>query len=394
MDHRIPDATPLALDTELVTSGRDPHANFGFVNPPVYHGSTVLFATAEKLVGLDQQYVYGRKATPTSRALETAITMLEGGHDTKIMSSGLGAITTTLLAVTKSGDHILMTDSVYRPARRFCDTMLAGLGIETTYYDPLIGAGIEALMRPNTKLVYTESPGSQTMEVHDLPAIAKAAHAGGALVACDNTWATGLYYRPLALGADISVQAGTKYVVGHADVMLGAVTVQEPVWERLHQAYDGLGQCVGPDDVYLALRGLRTLSVRLERHMASAIDMARWLEARDEVATVLHPALPEHPGHALWKRDYTGSTGLFSVVLKPVARDAVLAFLNALELFGMGYSWGGYESLCVLFDPQGYRSATQWRGEGPALRFHIGLEDVDDLKADLDRAFAALRAAL
>ena len=356
-------------DTMLVTTGRDPHANYGFVNPPVYHGSTVLFPSTEKLIARDQPYLYGRRGTPTSDALETAITDLHGGAGTKLASSGLGAITMALLTFTKAGDHILITDSVYRPTRLFCDTVLAKFGVETTYYDPLVGAGIEDLMRPNTRVVFTEAPGSQTMEMQDVPAIVDVAHRHDALVAIDNTWATPLYFDAFGHGVDIAVQAGTKYVVGHSDVMLGSVTVgSDALREQLIEGYDLLGQCVGPDDMYLALRGLRTMGVRLERHMKSGLEMAEWFAARPEVAHVLHPALPGVPGHDIWKRDFTGASGLFSVVLKPASKEALHAMLDGLELFGMGYSWGGFESLVVPFKPDAYRSATTWDHEGPGAQ--------------------------
>ena len=375
----------------LVTTGRDPHANYGFVNPPVYHGSTVLFPSTEKLIARDQPYLYGRRGTPTSDALESAITDLHGGAGTKLASSGLGAITMVLLTFTKAGDHILMTDSVYRPTRLFCDTVLAKFGVETTYYDPLVGAGIEDLMRPNTCVVFTEAPGSQTMEMQDVPAIVEVAHRHGALVAIDNTWATPLYFDAFGHGVDIAVQAGTKYIVGHSDAMLGSVTVgSDALREQLIEGYDLLGQCVGPDDMYLALRGLRTMGVRLERHMKSGLEMAEWFAARPEVAHVLHPALPGAPGHDIWKRDFTGASGLFSVVLNPASKEGLHAMLDGLELFGMGYSWGGFESLIVPFKPDAYRSATTWDHEGPALRLHIGLEDVEDLKADLSAGFERL----
>lgn len=380
-------------DTQLVTAGRDPHSNFGFVNPPVYHGSTVLFPTAEKLINRDQQYLYGRRGTPTSDALEEAITELHGAYGTKVTSSGLGAITTALLSCVKSGDHVLVTDSVYRPTRLFCDTMLGKFGVETTYYDPLIGARIEDLFKPNTRLVFTECPGSQSMEIQDIPAIVTVAHDHGALVATDNTWSTPVFFDAFGHGIDIAVQAGTKYIVGHSDVMIGSVTVTEALWPQLREGFDALGQCVGPDDIYLALRGLRTMGVRLERHMQSGIAMAQWLDARPEVDQVLHPALESMPGHAIWKRDFTGASGLFSVVLKPVSKQALHAFLDGLELFGMGYSWGGYESLVVPFKPDAYRSATTWSHDGPALRFHIGLEGIADLQRDLEAGFERMAAA-
>ena len=259
MSARKTSSKAIGLDTKLVTTGRNPHANYGFVNPPVYHGSTVLFPSTEKLIARDQQYLYGRRGTPTSDALETAITELHGAAGTKLASSGLGAITMALLTFTKAGDHILITDSVYRPTRMFCDNVMAKFGVETTYYDPLVGANIEQLMRPNTKLVFTETPGSQTMEMQDIPAIVEVAHRRGALVALDNTWATPLYFDVFGHGVDIAVQAGTKYIVGHSDVMLGSVTVGDALWEQLWEGYDLLGQCVGPDDIYLAQRGLRTM---------------------------------------------------------------------------------------------------------------------------------------
>ena len=390
MSARKTSSKAIGLDTKLVTTGRNPHANYGFVNPPVYHGSTVLFPSTEKLIARDQQYLYGRRGTPTSDALETAITELHGAAGTKLASSGLGAITMALLTFTKAGDHILITDSVYRPTRMFCDNVMAKFGVETTYYDPLVGANIEELMRPNTKLVFTETPGSQTMEMQDIPAIVEVAHRRGALVALDNTWATPLYFDVFGHGVDIAVQAGTKYIVGHSDVMLGSVTVGDALWEQLWEGYDLLGQCVGPDDIYLAQRGLRTMGVRLERHMKSGLEMAEWFAARPEVEQVLHPALPGAPGHDIWKRDFTGASGLFSVVLKPASKEGLHAMLDGLELFGMGYSWGGYESLIVPFKPDTYRSATTWDHEGPSLRLHIGLEDVDDLKADLDDGFRRL----
>jgi cystathionine beta-lyase len=285
---------------------------------------------------------------------------------------------------------VLVCDSVYRPTRRFCDNALSRLGVDVAYYDPLVGAGIKSLLKPSTKVVFAESPGSQTFEVQDIPAISAVAHAAGALVVLDNTWATPLFFKPFAHGADVSIQAATKYIVGHADAMLGAITVNEAVWPTLARTHDELGLCAGPEDVYLALRGLRSLGVRLARHQASALTVAEWLAKRPEVARVIYPALTSDPGHAIWKRDFTGSSGLFSIVLKPVPRKAVAAMLDGLELFGMGYSWGGYESLIIPFDPSSYRTATKWKAEGPALRLHIGVEEVDDLKSDLEAGFARL----
>jgi cysteine-S-conjugate beta-lyase len=378
--------------TRLVHAGREPARHHGFVNTPIYRGSTILFPTVEALEANAQDFTYGRLGTPTVRALEEAIAELEGGQRTLLTPSGLSAIATSLLAFLAAGDEVLVVDSVYRPARRFCDNVLKRLGVTITYYDPLIGAGIETLITKKTKVVFTESPGSQTFEVQDVPAIAKAARAAGAVVILDNTWATPLFFKPFAHGADVSIQAATKYIGGHADIMLGSITMNERTTLAVAKTHEDLGLCTGPEDVYLGLRGLRSLGVRLERHQQSALEMARWLAERPEVARVIHPGLPSDPGHTIWKRDFTGASGLFSIVLKPVAHGRLAAMLDGLSLFGMGYSWGGFESLILPFDPREYRSATKWQAEGPALRLHIGLEDVDDLKADLDAGFARLAA--
>ncbi len=385
----------LSAETRLVVGGRDPFAYHGFVNPPVYHASTVLYPSADDLIAHRARYQYGRRGTPTSEALEGAIQAIEGPGcaGVALVPSGLSAISTALLAALKSGDHVLVTDSAYRPTRTFCDGVLARLGVETTYYDPLIGAGIAGLFRPNTRAVFLEAPGSQSFEMQDVPAIAAAAHERGLTVLMDNTWSTPLYFQAFAKGVDLSIQAGTKYIGGHSDVMLGTISANASLWPRLKETVTTMGLCVGPDDMYLALRGLRTLGVRLERHRQSALTVARRLRARPEVRRVLHPALEEDPGHEIWRRDFTGSSGLFSIVLQPAGDAAVHAFLDALELFGMGFSWGGYESLVILFDCSGYRTATRWAPGGPALRFHIGLEDPSDLIADLERGFAAMAQA-
>lgn len=379
-------------ETEVVHVGRKPFEQHGFVNTPVYRGSTVLYPTLEALKTRTQAYTYGRRATPTTHALEEAIAHLEGGAATILTSSGLAAISTAILAFVNSGDHILMVDSVYQPARAFADKMLKRLGVETTYYDPLIGSDIDKLFRPNTRLVLVEAPGSQTFEMQDIPAIATAAHAKNIWVMADNTWATPLYCKPLALGADVSIQAATKYIVGHADAMLGAITVNARAAKLVDNAKEALGTCPGSEETYLGLRGMRTLAVRLERHQRSGIAVAEWLQSRPEVDRVLHPALPDDPGHAIWKRDFTGACGLFTAVLKPISENALAAFLDGLKFFGMGYSWGGYESLVVPFDPTPYRTATRWRGPGPALRFHVGLEAVDDLIADLAAGFERMKS--
>jgi cystathionine beta-lyase len=385
-------APSTSAQTQVIHAGRDPADQHGFVNPPVYRGSTVLFPTVAALTSGDARYTYGRHGTPTVSGLEEAIAQLEGGARTLLAPSGLAAITASLLAFTKTGDHILVTDSVYRPTRRFCDRVLARMGVETEYYYPLIGAGIAGLLRANTRLVFTESPGSQTFEMQDIPAIAAAARARGIWVLMDNTWASPIYFNPFAHDVDVSIQAATKYIVGHADAMLGAMTGTERAAPFLEQIHTDLGLCPGPEDCYLALRGLRTLAVRLERHDRSARHIATWLQNRSEVARVLHPALPDDPGHALWRRDFTGASGLFSLILNPVSERAVNAMLDGLRLFGLGYSWGGFESLVVPFDPSSYRTATPWNAPGPALRFHIGLEDPADLIADLEDGFARLAA--
>ncbi len=381
--------------TKIVTAGRDPESYHGFVNPPVYHASTVLYPNAEDFLAHRARYQYGRRGTPTTEALELALQELEGPQcaGVSLLPSGLAAISAALLAVVRAGDHLLVTDSAYGPTRNFCGQILSRLGVTTAYYDPGIGGAIAELILPNTRAVYLESPGSLSFEMQDVPAIAKAAHAKGALVLMDNTWATPLYFRPLDYGVDLVIQAGTKYIGGHSDVMLGTVSANAATVAALKNTVRLTGLCEGPDDVYLGLRGLRTLGVRLDRHYESGLAVARWLEGRSEVLRILHPALPSHPGHAVWKRDFTGASGLFSMVLKPVPKKAYHAFVDTLELFGIGASWGGYESLAIPFDCATLRTATRWEPGGPTVRFHIGLEAVEDLLADLERGFAALAAA-
>lgn len=380
-------------DTLIVTAGRDPEANFGIVNPPVYHASTVLYPTLEAVKTRAQPVTYGRRGTPTTFALQDAIAELEGGYKTALTSSGLSAVSTALLAFLQSGDHLLMVDSVYQPSRHFCDSVLKRYGVDVEYYDPLMGAEIEKLVRPETKVIFTESPGSVTFEVQDLPAIAEVAHRSGITVIIDNTWASPLYFKPFEHGADVSIQAVTKYLCGHSDVMMGSITATEAAWTKLLDTHGAIGQCAAPDDVYLVLRGIRTLSTRLERHMKTGIALAEWLGKRPEVARVLHPALPGCPGHDIWKRDFTGACGLFSIELEPCSEKALAAFLDGLELFGMGYSWGGFESLVIPQYPKKMRTATKWTTDGQILRFHAGLEDIDDLIADLEAGFERLHAA-
>ena len=333
---------PQQVETTLVTAGRDTKAQKGFVNPPVVHGSTVLYPTAEDLHAHRGEFQYGRRGTPTTRALQQALMALEGPQcaGVGLAPSGLAAISTTLLAVLKSGDHLLVCDNAYRPSRNFCNGMLARYGVETTYFDPLIGAGIAGLFKPNTKAVLVEAPGSQSFEMPDIPAIAAAAHAHGALVIDDNTWATAFYHRSLEQGVDISMQAATKYIGGHSDIMFGTIAANARAWPMIAEGIQLLGVCAGPDDVFLALRGLRTLAVRLEQHYRSGLDMARWLATRPEVMRVLHPALETNPGHAIWKRDFTGASGLFGVILKPAPQKAVDALLDTVKIIRHGLFLG------------------------------------------------------
>ncbi|MHB2265622.1 cystathionine beta-lyase [Aliihoeflea sp. PC F10.4] len=376
-------------NTRLAHSGYQPRDFHGFVNPPVVHASTVLFKDAATMAARSQKYTYGTRGTPTSDALCDAINELEGSVGTIAVPSGLAAVTIPLLAFCSAGDHVLLVDSIYNPTRRFADTMLTRLGIEVEYYEPDIGAGIAARMKPNTKVVFTEAPGSNTFEMQDIPAIAKAAHSGGAVVMMDNTWATPLYFRPLDHGVDISIHAATKYPAGHSDVLLGTVSANAATWETLWDTYLTMGVCAAPDDVYQVLRGLRTMGVRLERHRESALTLASWLESREEVAQVLHPALESHPDHELFKRDFKGSSGIFSIVLANGGTREAHAFLDALQIFGLGYSWGGYESLAVHVDLSD-RTVSRKDYGGPVIRLQIGLEDVADIKADIERGLSAV----
>ncbi len=379
--------------TRLVHSGRDPVEQHGFINQPAWRGSTVLFPTVAALKSRKQRFTYGTKGTPSSQALESAWSELAGAKITVLAPSGLAAVTLALLTAVKSGDHLLVSDSVYGPTRHFCDTLLKRLGVETQYYDPYVGALIIGMMRSNTAAVLVEAPGSQSFEMQDVPAIAAAARARDVCVIMDNTWATPLFFPPHQRGVDLAVEAGTKYLSGHSDLLIGLVSANEMWATRLRETFDAFAMCAGPDDVFLALRGLRTMELRLREAERQGLALAQWLAARPEVKEVLHPALSTHRGHAIWKRDFSGSSGLFSVILKPVSDAAVAAMLDGLELFGMGYSWGGFESLVIPFDCSTYRSATTWAPGGPALRFQVGLEDMADLTADLAKGFERLAAA-
>lgn len=380
------------INTRLAHMGNDPHAYFGFVNPPVVHASTVLFRNAEIMANRNQRYTYGTHGTPTTDALTSAIDELEGSAGTVLVPSGLAAVALPLLGFVSAGDHLLITDSVYAPTRNFADSMLKRFGVDVEYYDPLIGPGISALLKPNTKVVFTESPASNTFEMQDIPAIVEAAHAAGAIVLMDNTWATPLYFKALDFGVDVTIHAATKYPAGHSDVLLGTVSANEACWPRLHEAFRAMGCCAAPDDVYQVLRGLRTMGVRLDRHQQSTLEIARWLEKQPGVARVLHPALESHPGHAIWKRDFTGSSGVFSIVLDGGGTKQAHAFLDALEIFGLGYSWGGFESLAVPVY-LGDRTIAKAPSEGAVIRLQIGLEDVEDLKADITQGLAAATRA-
>ncbi len=379
--------------SRLVHLGRDGEASQGFVNVPPFRGSTVLFPDVATLSAEGQRYTYGTHGTPTTDALTEAWTAIAGAAGTVLVPTGMAAIALALLSAVGAGDHLLVTDSAYQPARRFCNGMLKRMGVETTYYDPRLGAGIASLFRSNTKAVFVESPGSQSLEVQDIPANAEVAHARGACVIADNTWATPLFFAPHAKGVDLAIEAGTKYLSGHSDLLLGLVSANAAWLKPLRRVERELAIPAGPEDVFLALRGLRTMELRLREAERQALALAQWLSARPEVLQVLHPALPDHPDHALWKRDFAGSSGLFSVVLKPASAAAVAAMLDGLELFGLGYSWGGFESLVIPFDCASYRTATRWAPGGPALRFSVGLEDIDDLKDDLARGFKRLNAA-
>jgi cystathionine beta-lyase len=382
--------------TRLINAGRYPEINFGIVNPPVYHASTVLFPTVADLdKATENRYdgvFYGLNGTPTTFAFQEAVAELEGYTQAIAVPSGLAAIVATLLAFLEQDDHLLMVDSVYGPTRRFCDGMLKRFGVETTYYDPTIGAAIAELMRPETKVVFTESPGSLTFEIQDMPAIVKEAHAGGAKVIFDNTWSGGIFFSASKLGVDVSVQAATKYIGGHSDIMLGTIAMNDGDNFTIRDSVRDLGYGAAPDDCYLALRGLRTMNARLPIHQDSALKLAYWLSKRPEVERVLHPALPSCPGHETWKRDFTGSSGLFGVVLKNnFNKTHVANMLDHMQLFKMGYSWGGFESLIVPYDTHPPRSAQPWLS-GQLIRIHAGLESVDDMIDDLGSGFKRLNA--
>jgi cysteine-S-conjugate beta-lyase len=383
-------------DTLLAHAGRDPESCDGMVNTPVYRTSTVLFPTLEAYETRDpndyKAVRYGRYGTPTTFALEEAIARMEGGHLAVAVPSGLAAIVAAITAFVKSGDHLLVSDSAYAPTRTFCERRLKPNGIEVEYYDPLIAADISRHIKGNTRAIYCESPGSLSFEMQDLPAIAEAAHARHIPVLADNTWGTPYFFRSFERGVDVSIHSATKYIVGHSDVMMGLIVSTEKHWLTVRKAVADLGYSVSPEDCYLALRGFRTIGVRMRHQMQSALTVARWLESRPEVQRVLYPALESDPGHAIWKRDYSGAAALFSFVLQPCDDKQVAAFIDSLQLFGIGSSWGGYESLVVLADIARFRSATRWNPGGPTIRLHIGLEDPEDLIADLEQGLRRFKS--
>lgn len=372
-----------SVETALTHTGRIPEDQFGFVNTPVYRGSTVLFKTLDDLEKQSQRYLYGRAGNPTTEGVESVITELEGAYRTRLVSSGLAAITIALMSCVKSGDDVLISDSAYEPGRKFADGYLERMGVTARYFDPRIGAGLREMMRPNTRAILAESPGSLTFEVQDIPALAKVAHEGGARLIVDNSWASPLFCQPLKLGADIVIHAGTKMFVGHSDAFAGTISTVESAWSDVERIRALMGFFASGDDAFLVARGLRTLAIRMKEHQARALEIAQWLESQPDVVEVLHPALPGHPDHALWKRDFTGSGSLFGFVLKPAPRASIAAFVDQLDVFTMGYSWGGYESLLLPVHITKARTAVPWTKEGNLFRVHIGLEGIEDLKADL-----------
>ncbi|TCN76210.1 cystathionine beta-lyase [Vibrio crassostreae] len=378
--------------TKLITAGRDKKWTNGVVNPPVQRASTVVFNSVEEkrkatINRANKTLFYGRRGTNTHFAFQDAMVEVEGGAGCALYPCGTAAISNAILSFVETGDHILMVDTCYEPTRDFCDTIMKKMGVETTYYEPTIGEGIQDLIKPNTKVLFTESPGSVTMEVQDIPTLARIAHEHDIIVMLDNTWAAGVNFSPFDFGVDISIQAATKYIVGHSDVMLGTAVANEKCWDQLREQSYLMGQCVSPDDAYLGLRGIRTLDVRLRQHAESSLKVAKWLETRPEIDHVRHPALESCPGHEFFKRDFTGGNGLFSFVLKNSNTKATTALLDGMTHFSMGYSWGGFESLILANEPNSFdslRTVANPNFEGTLIRVHIGLEDVDDLIADLE----------
>ena len=387
-----PDNTKLRVSTRLTQLGRNPAEQYGFVNAPVYRGSTIIYQTLDDVEQRRARFSYGTAGSPTIANLEDAWTTLAGAGGSVMAPSGIGVICLSLYAMTKAGDHLLMPDCVYRPTRNFCSQILAKFGVTTTYYDPMVGAGIEKLLQKNTSAIFLEAPGSQSFEVPDVPAIAAVASKHGIKTIMDNTWATPVFFRAHEHGIDLSLEAGTKYLGGHSDLLLGIVSANEESWPALRSTYERMGMLPGAEDCFLALRGMRTMHLRLKEAERRALEIARWLKERPDVSKVLHPALPDCPGHENWRRDFRGSSGLFSIVLRgQFTRKGLASMLEGLTVFSMGFSWGGYESLIAPFDCAEYRTVTQWKPGGLTLRLQIGLEDVEDLKNDLDAGFRRLK---
>lgn len=379
-------------DTLLVHSGKNPSANHGAINPPVYHASTLLFPTVDKFMNRHTaEFRYGRRGTPTSKALENAIADLERAESVILTPSGKSANATVLLAFAESNAHYLVVDTAYKPTREFCTSQLAQMNVETTFYDPAIGADIERLIRPTTRLIWMESPGSQTFELQDVPAIARVARSRNIPTAIDNTWSGGFFFKPLDHGVDVSVQSVTKYIGGHSDLMMGAICLGPRSLDLLRSCAGQFGLCAGPNDVYLALRGFRTLAVRMRQHHASGLAVAHWLAQHPLVERVMHPALGCGSSSSLWRRDFTGASGLFGFVMRESSQEKTATFLESLKYFGMGSSWGGYESLLIPTFPGNIRTATNWSAPGQCFRIHVGLENPDDLIADLEAAFDRIR---
>lgn len=382
-------------DTLLTHAGRKPFENKGIVNPPVYHASTILYPTMEvyRNPAKHTDVFYGRHGTPTTFSLQEAVSELEHAHGTVLTPSGLSAVTVAIQSFVKAGSHVLITDSVYGPTRHFMTKFLSKYNVEVEYYDPVIGAGIADLIRENTAILFMEAPGSWTFEMQDIPAMVQEAKKKNVTTIVDNTWGAGYFFKPLDHGVDVSVQAATKYIVGHSDTMMGTIACNEATYKKVHEAAYLLGNSAAPDDIYLAARGLRTMGTRLRQHHENGIKVANWLKTRPEVKKVLHPALPEDPGHDIWKRDFTGACGLFGFIMDQPSDTALANMMDNMTYFGMGYSWGGFESLLIPIEPAAIRTATNWEEEGQVMRIHIGLEDVDDLIADLEAGLDRLKDA-
>ncbi len=391
----VKDLSSLKRETALGNVGRDPDRFEGVVNPPVFHASTIVYPSVKayrEKTGPNALNVnnYGRIGTSTTRAVEQAVATLEGGDMAVNFPSGLAAVVGALNTFLQAGDHLLIADNVYSPSRNYCRDILAKFGVIVEHFDPMLGAEIRTLFRPETKVVYFEAPGSQSFEVCDVPAICSAAHDKGILTMMDNTWSAGYYFAPFEHGVDISIQAATKYHCGHADAMLGFVICKNDHYEKLKITAIRYGTCAGPDVCNLGLRGIRTLDVRMPRHYETGLKLAEWLKGRDEVKTVLHPALSTSPGHEFWKRDFTGASGLFGVILKDYSDEAMEKMIDGLELYGLGDSWGGFESLLVPSNPTKIRTATQWPHVEPGIRIHAGLENFEDLRDDLEAGLERL----